>query len=137
MAIHFPAIKTMVSALQGTAKTVIITPVPFVAPIYTIAETDVGTLSPHAQAENLVLSHAEKGVCALVARLVFSGGKRSRLVCDVGAPYKAIAEVVGKRLGLLVKSVTKVEGTEHPGVMRPLATMGIAPESVFTKEWLG
>ncbi|WVQ85754.1 hypothetical protein IAT38_007921 [Cryptococcus sp. DSM 104549] len=191
--IDLAAIKAMASALEGTNKPIIITSGIPVAPIHNIAETDAGTLGPRAEAENLVLSYADKGVRALVARLPFSvhgvgdlwgfmsmavdearksgaavyveegtnvwpavhvkdaamvyrlavendklvGGKRLHLVHDVGVPYKDIAEVIGKRLGLPVKSVTKEEATKYLGVMGPVAAMGIAPQNALTKEWLG
>ncbi|HEY4029489.1 MAG TPA: SDR family oxidoreductase [Caulobacteraceae bacterium] len=58
-------------------------------------------------------------------------------VGDQGVAFKAIAEVIGRRLGAPVASVTAEEASAHFGWMAPFAGMDLAASGSRTESWLG
>ncbi|WVQ84953.1 hypothetical protein IAT38_007117 [Cryptococcus sp. DSM 104549] len=189
--IDYAAIRAMASALEGTNKPIIITSGIPVAPIHNIAETDAGTTSPRAEAENIAISYADKGVRPIIIRLPtvhgdgdhgfiafaaglaakngaaayigdgsnawpavhvkdaaevykravendkLPAGTRLHAVQDTGVPFKQIAEVIGKRTGVEVKSVSKEEAGKYLEWLAQFASWGVERQSKLTREWLG
>lgn len=58
-------------------------------------------------------------------------------VADEGVPFKDIAAVIGRRLGVPVISKTKEEAEGHFGWLAPFAAMDLAASSEKTKAMLG
>ncbi|WVQ79592.1 hypothetical protein IAT38_001692 [Cryptococcus sp. DSM 104549] len=65
------------------------------------------------------------------------GGTRLHAVQDTGVPFKQIAEVIGKRTGAEVKSVSKEEAGKYLEWLAYFASMSVEPQSKLTREWLG
>lgn len=63
-------------------------------------------------------------------------GRRYHVVGDGGVPFHQIAAVIGRKLGLPVKSVTAEEALAHFGWMAPFAQMDALASGALTKEWL-
>lgn len=63
-------------------------------------------------------------------------GRRYHVVGDAGVPFHQIAAVIGRKLGLPVKSVTAEEALAHFGWMAPFAQMDALASGALTEEWL-
>ncbi len=77
---------------------------------------------------------------AKVYRLALEGGVTRRAyhaIGDEGVPFKDIAGVIGRRLGVPVASKTPEEATRHFGWMAPFAGMDLAASGDKTKALLG
>ena len=64
-------------------------------------------------------------------------GKRYHGVAEEGVPFKEIAAVIGKRLGLPVVSVPPEKAAEHFGWFAMFAGLDAPSSSALTREWLG
>jgi nucleoside-diphosphate-sugar epimerase len=64
-------------------------------------------------------------------------GKRYHAVAEEGVPFKDIAVVIGKRLGLPVVSVPPEKALEHFGWFAMFAGLDTPSSSALTREWLG
>lgn len=58
-------------------------------------------------------------------------------VADEGVPFKAIAEVIGRRLGVPVASVTQEQAAQHFGWLARFAAMDMPASSARTRSALG
>jgi nucleoside-diphosphate-sugar epimerase len=76
---------------------------------------------------------------ARLYRLALERGESSpyHAVADEGVPLKAIAEVIGRRLGVPVVSKTREEAAEHFGWIARFAAMDLAASSARTQSALG
>jgi nucleoside-diphosphate-sugar epimerase len=73
-------------------------------------------------------------------RLVIETGSlepRYHVVAEEGVPFREIAEVIGKRLGVPVVSKTPQEAAEHFGWFAPFAAIDAPTSSQRTRELLG
>ncbi len=66
-----------------------------------------------------------------------SAGTRYHGVADEGVPTRDIAEVIGRRLHLPVKSISAEEAKSHFGWMAFFFAMSLAASSTLTRERLG
>lgn len=66
-----------------------------------------------------------------------AAGARHHGVADEGVPTREIAEVVGRRLNLPVRSITAEEAKSHFGWMAFFFAMDLAASSALTRERLG
>ena len=66
-----------------------------------------------------------------------TAGKRYHGVADEGVPTREIAEVIGRRLNLPVRSLSAEEAKEHFGWMAFFFSMDLAASSALTRERLG
>lgn len=66
-----------------------------------------------------------------------TAGSRFHGVADEGVPTRAIAEVIGRRLNLPVKSVSAAEANGHFGWIARFFSMDMAASSALTQERLG
>jgi nucleoside-diphosphate-sugar epimerase len=64
-------------------------------------------------------------------------GKRYHAIAEDWIPFKAIAGIVGKRLGLPVVSVPPEKAAEHFGWFAMFAGVDTPSSSALTREWLG
>jgi nucleoside-diphosphate-sugar epimerase len=64
-------------------------------------------------------------------------GRRYHVVGDAGVPFREIAAVIGRKLGVPVKSVTAEEAPGHFGWMAPFAQLDALASGALTEEWLG
>ena len=77
---------------------------------------------------------------ARLYRLALENGEagwRYHGVADEGVPTREIAEVIGRRLNLPVKSLSAEEAGEHFGWMAFFFAMDLAASSALTRERLG
>ena len=77
---------------------------------------------------------------ARLYRLALEQGVESgpyHAVADEGVPFKAIAEVIGRRLGIPVVSKTREEAAEHFGWIARFAAMDMPASSARTQSALG
>ena len=77
---------------------------------------------------------------ARVYRLALGGGATEPIyhaVADEAVPFKAIAEVIGRRLGVPVVSKTPEEASEHFGWFARFAGMDVPSSSARTRSALG
>src|SRR6186713_255884 len=112
----------------------------------------------HGFVPHLIAIAREKGVAAYVGdgqnrwpgvyrrdaarlyRLAIEQGVESgpyHAVADEGVPFNAIAEVIGRRLGVPVISVTQEEAAGHFGWIARFATMDMPASSTLTRSSLG
>ncbi|RBP12307.1 nucleoside-diphosphate-sugar epimerase [Roseiarcus fermentans] len=63
-------------------------------------------------------------------------GKRYHAIAEEGVPFKEIAAVIGKRLGLPVVSVPPEKAAEHFGWFAMFAGVDTPSSSALTREWL-
>jgi nucleoside-diphosphate-sugar epimerase len=76
---------------------------------------------------------------ARVFRLALEQGVTRRVyhaVADEGVPFKDIAAVIGRRLGLPVVGLSAEEAQGHFGWMAPFAGMDLAASGAKTRAWL-
>jgi nucleoside-diphosphate-sugar epimerase len=66
-----------------------------------------------------------------------SAGTRYHGIGDEGVPFREIAEVVGRHLGLPVASKTPDEAAEHFGWLARFAARDLPASSALTQQWLG
>lgn len=66
-----------------------------------------------------------------------AAGARYHAVADQGVPLKTIAEIIGRRLGLPVKSIPKEEAPSHFGWFTAFASMDSPASSERTRRELG
>ncbi len=66
-----------------------------------------------------------------------AGGVRHHAVAEEGVPFKAIAEVIGRRLGLPVASIAPAEADAHFGWFGRFAAMDAPASSERTRRVLG
>ena len=64
-------------------------------------------------------------------------GRRYHVVGDAGVPFRGIAGVIGRKLGLPVKSVTPEEAPAHFGWMAAFAQLDAVASGALTEQWLG
>ena len=64
-------------------------------------------------------------------------GRRYHAVAEEGVPFRDIAGVIGKRLGLPVVSVPPEKAAEHFGWFAMFAGADAPSSSALTREWLG
>jgi nucleoside-diphosphate-sugar epimerase len=64
-------------------------------------------------------------------------GTRYQAVGEEGVPLRAIAEAVGRRVGVPAKSIAPEEATEHFGFLGMIAVADHPASSALTQEWLG
>ena len=64
-------------------------------------------------------------------------GARWHAVAEQGVSVREIAEVIGERLGLPVRSLSAEEAREHFGWLGPFAGMDLPASSAFSRERLG
>ena len=64
-------------------------------------------------------------------------GARWHAVAEEGVPLRAIAEVIGDRLGVPVRSLSSDEASAHFGWLDHFASMDMAASSALTRERLG
>jgi nucleoside-diphosphate-sugar epimerase len=64
-------------------------------------------------------------------------GRRYHVVGDAGVPFRDIAAVIGRKLGVPVKSVTPEEAPAHFGWMAPFAQLDALASGALTEQWLG
>jgi len=64
-------------------------------------------------------------------------GRRYHVVGDEGVPFRDIAGVIGRRLGLPVRSIAVEEAPEHFGWMATFAQLDARASAALTQEWLG
>lgn len=64
-------------------------------------------------------------------------GARYHAVAEEGVPMRAIAEVLGRRLGLPVKSIAPEEAGGHFGWLAPFAALDLPASSEQTRKRLG
>lgn len=64
-------------------------------------------------------------------------GARYHGVAEEGIPFRDIAQVIGKRLGVPVVSLSPKEAAKHFGMMGMFATMDVPATSIKTQERLG
>jgi nucleoside-diphosphate-sugar epimerase len=57
-------------------------------------------------------------------------------VGDEGAPFKALAAVIGRRLGVPAAGLTEAEAQAHFGWIAPFAAMDLAASGARTQGWL-
>jgi len=62
---------------------------------------------------------------------------RYHAVGDQGVPFRQIAEVIGRKLGLPVRSVSPEEATAHFGWMGNFAQFDVPASAALTAKWLG
>jgi nucleoside-diphosphate-sugar epimerase len=77
---------------------------------------------------------------ARLYRLAIEQGVKSgpyHAVADEGVPFKEIAEVIGRRLGVPVVSVTQEQAAEHFGWLARFAAMDMPASSARTRSALG
>lgn len=77
---------------------------------------------------------------ARVYRLALERGAAGRCyhaVAEQGVPTRQIAEVIGRRLGLPVVSVSRDEAQEHFGFLAYFFGSDLPASSARTREWLG
>ena len=65
------------------------------------------------------------------------GGARYNAVAEEGVPMRAIAEAIGKRLGLPVASIAPDDAPAHFGWMAMFVGGDSPASSALTREWLG
>jgi nucleoside-diphosphate-sugar epimerase len=58
-------------------------------------------------------------------------------VADEGVPLRAVAEVIGRRLGLPVASIAPADAAEHFGWLAPMVEVDSRASSALTRELLG
>ena len=58
-------------------------------------------------------------------------------MAEEGVPIRAIAETLGRRLGLPTASITAEEAPAHFGWLAMFATLDLPASSALTREWLG
>ncbi len=66
-----------------------------------------------------------------------AGGGRYHGVADEGVPTREIAETIGRRLGVPVRSVSPEEAADHFGWIARFFAMDLAASSALTQERLG
>ena len=77
---------------------------------------------------------------AVVYRLAIeqaTGGVRHHAVAEEGVPFKAIAEVIGRRLGLPVAAIAPAEAEAHFGWFGRFAAMDAPASGARTRQALG
>jgi nucleoside-diphosphate-sugar epimerase len=77
---------------------------------------------------------------ARLYRLALEGheaGVRYHAVAEEGVPVRAIAEVIGTRLGVPVKSLSAEEAAQHFGWLGAIAAFDLPASSAWTRERLG
>ena len=66
-----------------------------------------------------------------------AAGVRYHAVAEESVPFRDIAEVIGRRLGVPVVSMTRQEPGAHFGLFSLFAQADIPASSALTQEWLG
>ncbi len=82
--------------------------------------------------------HREDAARAYV--LAIEGGAahpRYHAIGDQGLPFRQIAEVIGRKLGIPTVSVPKSEASAHFGWMGPFTQFDVPASSALTQGWLG
>lgn len=74
---------------------------------------------------------------AVIESKTLEGGKMLHGVQDEGIPFKQIAEVIGKKLGVEPKSVADEEIGEYYAWLGMFVKMDFIGSSKLTREWLG
>lgn len=77
---------------------------------------------------------------AVVYRLALEAnvpGRRYHVVGDQGVPFRDIAEVIGRKLGVPVRSVTTEEAPDYLGWLAGFAQMDAHASAALTQGWLG
>lgn len=72
--------------------------------------------------------------------LALEGGAarpRYHAVGDQGVPFRAIAAVIGRKLGIPTVSVPKAEAGDHFGWMEHFVQFDVPASSALTRNWLG
>ncbi len=64
-------------------------------------------------------------------------GARYHVVAEEGIPIRTVAEIIGRGLGVPVKSLTPEEAVGHFGWLAPFASMDIPASSALTRARLG
>lgn len=64
-------------------------------------------------------------------------GERYHAVAEQGVPFRSIAEVIGRKLGVPVKSVEPGEAGEALGWMAPFVQFDVPTSSAWTRQRLG
>lgn len=73
----------------------------------------------------------------LAVTTAFPPGQRFQPIAEEGVPFRRIAEVIGKKLGLPVISTTGDDATRHFGWLAHFASADIVASSAKTREMLG
>lgn len=73
----------------------------------------------------------------LVLESEFAPGTRIHAVAEQGVPFRSIAEVIGRRLGVPVVSKSRAEAAEHFGWFAHFAALDAPASSQRTREQLG
>jgi nucleoside-diphosphate-sugar epimerase len=58
-------------------------------------------------------------------------------IAEEGVPMRTIAEVIGRQLGLPVRSIAPENASEHFGWIAPFAAADLPGSSALTREWVG
>jgi nucleoside-diphosphate-sugar epimerase len=66
-----------------------------------------------------------------------AAGARYHAIDEEGVPFRRIAEVIGKRLGLPVVSLPPEKAAEHFGWFAMFAAIDAPASSALTRKWLG
>jgi nucleoside-diphosphate-sugar epimerase len=66
-----------------------------------------------------------------------TAGARYHGVADEGVPFRSIAEVIGRRLGLPVRAKTLAEASRRLGFFGPFAAIDNPASSAATQQALG
>ena len=77
---------------------------------------------------------------AVLYRLVLEKGIKGKYyhaIADGGVPFREIADVIGRRLGLPVVSKTQAEAKEHFGWLAPFAAIDVPASAAKTRAALG